>query len=216
MERKCINCGAVLARDNTGELCSPCQKKWLDQMTTCDEELIDAEGYAAILGLDSAEQLKRLARQHKLAPRIPMIREWKWYKKDIDAWIKQKQKEEIEAWNKSKKQAERAGSRDFRMITRGVASNLRTCCNARMGQTLSDKIGDKVYGLKAEEYFFGLTAAGKVEQIELLNVDRSIAVKMLKQLPGEDFPELIGTTDLANLTYGSINEAFLIRLETYF
>ena len=85
-----------------------------------------------------------------------------------------------------------------------------------MGQTLSDKIGDKVYGLKAGEYFFGLTAAGQVEPIELLNVDRSIAVKMLERLSKKDFPELIGITDWANLTYGSINEDLIIRLDTYF
>ena len=211
MERRCPRCNAVLARDNTGKYCSPCQKKRLDERTTYDDELVDAEGFGAIIGL-SATQVKRLA-PDKLPPRIPGIKKYLWRRKDIDVWIEQKQKEQIQAREKERKQR---GNRVFRTVARGIASNLRTCCNARMGQTLSDKIGDKVYGLKAGEYFFGLTAAGQVEPIELLNVDRSIAVKMLERLSKKDFPELIGITDWANLTYGSINEDLIIRLDTYF
>ena len=200
MTRVCRQCGKELHLYQTGNLCHACQEKRLEKMITDDEDLVEAEGYADMLGLDSAEQLKRIARDGLLAPRIPVIRQWRWRRKDIEAWFKQEQ---------------RVGD-VFRTVARGIASNLRTCCNARMGQTLSDKIGDIVYGLKAGEYFFGLTAARQVESIELLNVNRSIAVKMLERLPKKDFPELIGITDWADLTYGSINEDLIIRLDTYF
>lgn len=219
MERKCVNCGTVLARDNTGELCSPCQKKKPDQRIIYDDEIIDAEGYAAILGLESAEQLKRLARQGKLAPRIPGIKEWKWYKKDIDAWIKQKQKEEIETQNKAKKLAERAESKDFRKTALAIATNLRNCSNDVVLRAMSDTVGKKVYG---REYALATDDAGRmndparIDEIELAEVNRSIALKILKDLPKKDFPELEGLTDWKDLPYDRINTNLLVRLETYF
>jgi len=167
-------------------------------MITDDEDLVDAEGYAAMLGLDSAEQLKRIARDDKLAPRIPAIRKWRWRRKDIEAWFKQQQ---------------RAGDA-FRKTALGIASNLRKCRNDPIiCRSLSDKIDNKVYGV---EFVLGMTVMGQVEPIELVEVDKTIALKVLEWLPKEDFPELIGIADWADMTYDKINEDLIVRLEAYF
>lgn len=209
MERRCARCNAVLARDNTGKYCSPCQKKRLDERTTYDDELVDAEGFGAILGL-SATQVKRLA-PDKLPPRIPGIRKYLWRRKDIDVWIEQKQKEEIQTREKERKQI---GNRVFRSITLGIASNLRKCRNDPViCLSLADKIGDKVYG---QEYVLATVDAGRVEPIKLVKVDKSTALKVLKKLPKKTFPELIGITDWADLTYDRVTEDLIVRLEAYF
>jgi len=167
-------------------------------MITDGEDLIDAEGYAAMLGLDSAEQLKRKARDDKLAPRIPVIKKWLWHGKDIEAWFKQKQ---------------RAGD-VLRRTAMGIASNLRTCrYDSVICLSLSDKIGSKVYG---QELVLGTTDVGRVEPIDMVKVDRAVALNALEQLPKKDFPELIGITAWAHLTYDRINKDLIARREAYF
>ena len=198
MPRICAKCPTVLNRYHTGYLCYACQKKRLDKMTTDDEDLVDAEGYADMLGLDSAEQLKRLARDGKLARRVPVIREWKWRKEDIDTWFKQEQ---------------RKGDA-FRRLAQGIASNLRRCRNdpvINLGP--SDRIGNKVYGLGP---VLGTSATGRGELVALVKVNRSVALNMLEQLPKKDFPELKDITDWGDLTYGRISEDLMVRLEAYF
>ena len=198
MASVCRQCGKGLHRYQTGNLCHACQEKRLDKMITDGEDLVDAQGYADMVGLDSAEQLKRLARDGELAPRIPVIKKWLWRIKDIEAWFKQKQ---------------RAGD-VFRKTAMGIASNLRTCRNdSVICLSLSDKIGSKVYG---QEDVLGTTDAGRVEPITLVKVDRAVALKALEQLPKEDFPELSGIADWSDLTYDRINENLIVRLEAYF
>jgi len=198
MARVCLQCGKELSQYYTANFCYTCQEKKLKKMIADGEDLVDAEGYAAMLGLDSTEQLKRLARKGVLAPNIPAIKQWRWRRKDIEAWFKQKQ---------------RAGD-VFRKTAMGIASNLRTCrYDSVICSSLSDKIGNKVYG---QELVLGTTDTGRVEPITLVKVDRTAALKMLEQLPKEDFPELIGITDWADLTYDSSNEDFIVRLEAYF
>ncbi len=210
MERKCVNCGIVLARDNTGELCSPCEKKQPDQRTIYDEEIIDADGYAAILGLDSAEQLKRLARDGKLAPRIPEIKEWKWYKKDIDAWISQKQKEEIQSRDQAKEQSD---SRSSRTIAKMVANNLRKLHSDEHIKDLYRTPGAIVFG--TQEYL-GTRDDHQIGIIKLPEISEISANKLLRILPKKDFPELKGITDWAQIPFNHINEDLLVRLESYF
>lgn len=163
MRRVCLQCGTVLSRYNLGNLCFPCQEKRLEQKITGGDDLIDAEGYASILGLKNTESVKRLGRSGKLADRIPAIRKWLWRKDVIDTWIKREGQ---------------MGNRDFRMTARGIASTLRTCRNDPIiCLSFSDKIGSKVYGV---EPVLGTTATGRVELIELVKVDKSIALKVLK------------------------------------
>ena len=199
MLNSCTQCGRGLNRYNTGKLCYACQEKRREQDITRSDELIDAEGYAYILGLDNPESVKRLARKGKLAPRVPAVRKWLWRKDDVDAWRKQE-------WQ--------TGNRDFRMITRGIASNLRTCrYDPIICISDSNNIGDKVYGA---EFTLGTGYQGYVDPIELVKVDRSAALNVLKQLPKENFPELTDITDWSELTYERINETFIMRLESYF
>lgn len=197
MKRKCSECGEPLSESNTGSLCSACEGKRIEKMTTDNKNLVDVRGYAAILGLDSEEQLRRLARKGVLAPRIPAIKRWQWRRKDIDDWFEQKKQ---------------AGD-VFRKTAMGIASNLRRCSNDSMIHGCLDTIGDIVYGI---EPILGTTVSGHFELIELVKVDRSIALKVLKQLPGEDFPELSGITDWADLAYDRISEDLIVRLEAYF
>ena len=198
MARVCSRCKKPLAQYNPGNLCFSCQEKQLEEKTTSGEDLIDAEGYADILGLDSAEQLTRIARKGVLAPRIPAIKPWRWRRKDIEAWFKQEQ---------------RKGDA-FRRLAQGIASNLRRCHNdpvINLGP--SDKIGNKVYGLDS---VLGTSATGRGELIALVKVPKSTALQILQQLPRKVFPELTGITDWADLTYGRISEDLMVRLEAYF
>jgi len=197
MRRLCSQCGTPLNQYHPGNLCYACQEKRLEKMIADGEDFIDAEGYADMLGLDSSEQLKRLARKSKLPPRIPVIRKWLWRKVDIEDWFKQKQ---------------RAGD-VFRKTAMGIASNLRRCYNDPVIRPPSDTIGSKVYGI---ELVIGMTAMGLARPIELTKIDKPVALDMLKQLPKKDFPELIGITDWADLTYDRINEDLIVRLEAYF
>jgi len=197
MRRICAQCGAVLNQYNPGKLCFPCQKKQLEQRTTYDEDIIDAEDFAFMLGLTNAESVKRLARKDKLPPRIPAIKKYRWLKNVVEDWIKQ----------------QGIGNKDFRMAARGIASNLRRCSNDSVIYCLSDTIEDRVYGV---EPILGTTASGRVEPIELVKIDKSVALNLLKQLPKEEFPELIGITDWADLNYDIISEDLIVRLEAYF
>ena len=142
MARVCRHCGKRLNQYNTGNLCYACQEKRLKEMKADDEDLVDAEGYADMLGLDSAEQLKRLARDNLLAPRIPVIRKWRWRKKDIDVWFKQKQ---------------RAGD-VFRKTAMRIASNLRRCSNDPVICAPFDTIGstDSLDPDRVMHYYFVL------------------------------------------------------------
>ena len=198
MGRLCLRCGAVLSQYNPGDLCFPCQKKQLEEKITSGEDLIDAEDFAYILGLKSAVSVKRLAQKDKLPPRLPAIKKYRWLKKVVEDWIKQ----------------EGIGNKDFRMAARGIASNMTTCrYDSAICSSLSDKIGNKVYG---QELVLGTTDAGRVEPIDLVKVDRAVALNALEQLPKRDFPELIGITDWTDLTYDRINKDLIARLEAYF
>jgi len=151
-----------------------------------------------MLGLENAASVKRLAQKGKLPPRIPAIKKYSWLKNVVEEWIKQ----------------EGIGNKDLRMAARGIASNMRTCRNdSVIYLSLSDKIGSKVYG---QEYVLGTTDTGRVEPITLVKVDRALALKVLERLPKEDFPELTGITDWADLIYAKINEDLIVRLEAHF
>jgi hypothetical protein len=204
MKRRCSVCGEPLSESNPGKRCDPCQMKKFneeiasfEQKITSGKDWIGVRGYADILGLESEEQLRRLARDGKLAPRIPAISQWRWRPKDIEDWFKQKQ---------------RAGD-IFRKTAMGIAGNLRRCSNDSVIYCLSDTIGSTVYG---EEPVMGTTASGRVEPVTLVKVDKSAALNLLKQLPGKDFPELSGITDWGDLAYDMISEALIVRLEAYF
>ncbi len=198
MARKCWKCRETISKYQTGFLCYECQEKRIEKMIACGEDLVDAEGYAYILGLDSAEQLRRLARKGVLAPRVPEIRHWCWRKKDIETWFKQKQRE----------------GDVFRKAAMGIASNLRRCRNDPViCLSLLDKIGSKVYG---QEQVFATVNTGHVEPINLVEVDKSVALLVLEKLPNKDFKELTGITDWEDLTYEKINEGLIVKLESYF
>jgi hypothetical protein len=199
MASVCRQCGGKLNRYHQGNLCYVCKEKRLEEVVTDDEDLIDAEALAHILGLASAESVKRLARKGKLPPRIPGIKRWLWRRSVVEEWIKQGG----------------FGNKEFRTVARGLASNLRRCSNDPAIYAPSDTktIGNKVYG---KEYIWGTTFAGRIEPITLVEVDSNIALRMLEQLPKKDFPELIGITDWADLPYDRITEDFIVRLESYY
>jgi len=199
MARVCPRCNAKLSRYNPGNICFPCQKKPLEQVYGNGEGLIDPKDYAFILGLKNVETLRRLARDGKLAPRVPGRKRWLWYKEEIETWTKQEG---------------RSADRDLRGATLGIASNLRRCRNdSFICLSLSDEIGTTVYG---EGDVMGVTDTGRVEPIKLVNVDRSDASDVLKRLPKEDFPELLGISGWDGLTYDRISEGLIVRLEAYF
>jgi len=57
-----------------------------------DEINYDLEAMAHILGLQSVESVKRLARKGKLPDRIPGIKKYLWLKKDVESWIEARHK----------------------------------------------------------------------------------------------------------------------------
>jgi hypothetical protein len=198
MSRVCSQCGKPLSQYNAGNLCFPCQEKKLEEEIASAEDIIDAEGFASILGLKSAESVKRLAIKRKLPPRIPVVKKYLWRKSVIEDWITQ----------------EGIGNRDFRMAARGIAGNLRTCRFDPVIRYLSEKIGSKVYGEEAIWGTKSIELGG--EPTILAKVDRALALKMLRRLPEEDFPELTGVIDWADLNYDKITEDLTARLEAYF
>jgi hypothetical protein len=49
---------------------------------------LDVEDMRVLLGLESQEQVKRLARDGKLPPRIPAIKRWLWEEEVVRDWIR--------------------------------------------------------------------------------------------------------------------------------
>ncbi len=198
MRRVCTQCSTVLTQYNPGKLCFPCQEKQLEQRITYNEEIVNAMDFAFMLGLKNAESVKRLGRKGKLPPRIPGVYQWLWLRSIVEDWRMQ----------------EGIGNKELRMAARGITNNLRRC---RFDSVIclgpSYKIGSKVYG---QEHVFGTTDTGRVESITLVKVDRPVALNALKQLPKKDFPKLSDITDWADLTYDSISEDLIVRLEAYF
>ena len=89
MKDKCPKCGGVLNQYNPGPFCAPCQKKLAEERNTITEGLhYDVEDMRLILGLDSQEHVRRLARKGKLPRRIPGVRRWLWFKEVVDSWIR--------------------------------------------------------------------------------------------------------------------------------
>ena len=89
MKNKCPKCGGVLNQYNPGPLCAPCQEKLAEERKIITESLhYDVEDMRLILGLDSKEHVRRLAREGKLPHRIPVIRKWLWLREVVDSWIK--------------------------------------------------------------------------------------------------------------------------------
>ena len=87
--RKCVNCGAVLSHYNPGITCQPCQEKLADQRVSATEgPNLDVEDMRVILGLESQEQVRRLARKDKLPPRIPAIKKWLWEAEVVRDWMR--------------------------------------------------------------------------------------------------------------------------------
>jgi uncharacterized Zn finger protein (UPF0148 family) len=74
MDRTCSQCGTKLNQYNDGTLCVLCQDKESEKLTTGDRSYYDAEDMARLLGLKSAEQVRRLARNKKLPAQIPAVR----------------------------------------------------------------------------------------------------------------------------------------------
>ena len=89
LKRTCVNCGASLSSYNPGPLCAPCQKKLAEERKTITKGLhYDVEDMRLILGMDSQEHVRRLARDGKLPRRIPGVRRWLWLKEVVDSWIR--------------------------------------------------------------------------------------------------------------------------------
>jgi hypothetical protein len=85
-ERKCPECRKVLSVHNPGTLCYACQRKESERLTSGDSPTYDVEDMARILRLGT-EQVRRLARQGQLPPRVPAVRKWLWYRATVHRWI---------------------------------------------------------------------------------------------------------------------------------
>jgi hypothetical protein len=85
-KRECAQCGKGLTTYNPGTLCFSCQDREQEKPMSGDSRTYDVGEMARILGLGS-EQVRRLARQGKLPPRVPVVRKWLWYRKVVDRWI---------------------------------------------------------------------------------------------------------------------------------
>lgn len=90
--RKCSSCGKTLSIYNPTHLCWTCQDK------RCEDLFGDIEGrnvkvkdLAYILDI-SEEQVRRLWRQGRLPPTIPLTRELQWDKEFLLNWIRSQHK----------------------------------------------------------------------------------------------------------------------------
>lgn len=208
MVRYCRKCDAVIPHDHPGNMCFPCLEKHEWFVDLDDLVVIDTHQYARLLGLDSVDQLKRLARQGVLAARVPAINAWKWYLKDVLDWIKQEQSEETKA-------RQRALYRESRRYLQLVSSNLRKLRNDKYVQSLYSRLAslDVVFG---EVGYPGITNDLRNEIIQLPKIPKEAANGLLGLLHAKDFPELEGIDDWNQLPLDRVTEDFLVRLETYF
>ena len=88
-DKKCARCKAGLSVSNPGFICLPCQRKLIDDWARASEvRYLDVEDMRVLLGLDSEEQVRRLARQGKLPPRIPAIKKWLWEEEVVRDWMR--------------------------------------------------------------------------------------------------------------------------------
>jgi len=89
MSKKCKLCGKVLNRYNPGYFCYSCQEKRIEARDYMSHNAnYDVYDMVYILGLQSDESVRRLARQGKLPPSIPGIKKYQWPRDVIDAWIR--------------------------------------------------------------------------------------------------------------------------------
>jgi hypothetical protein len=90
MNDRCRRCNAVVAQDNPGELCSPCQKEKQRELREklADKLYYEIDDMSEILGI-GPEQVKRLARDWKIPGKIPGIRQHRFRRVVVDDWIEQ-------------------------------------------------------------------------------------------------------------------------------
>lgn len=87
--RRCTSCRTVLSMSNPGLLCLPCQETLVDKWASVAiSRHLDVEDMRVLLGLESQEQVKRIARDGKLPPRIPAIKRWLWEEEVVRDWIR--------------------------------------------------------------------------------------------------------------------------------
>ncbi len=86
-ERRCRVCGASLSRYHGEGLCWPCQEK-LNGWITIDRPYYDLDDLQRILGLDSAESVKRLGRMGMIPGRIPGVKAHRYLKETVDEWVR--------------------------------------------------------------------------------------------------------------------------------
>lgn len=206
MDRECKECGAVLRLGNPSNLCSPCLEEKREREKKAKENIIDAQQYAERIGLKSAESVKRRARENKLAPRIPGIRQYRWRVPEVEAWEKNRQLQEALA-------QELTNARKSRRLARLVASNLRRLNNDNYIKIFYEAPSDIVFGI--QEYL-GAIDDLRVDVIQLPKISKASANRLFGELPARDFPELKGIDDWGKLPLDLISEEFLVRLESYF
>ena len=74
---------------NPGLICLPCQEKLIDDWARASKvHFLDVEDMRVLLGLDSQEQVRRLARQGQLPPRVPAIKRWLWEEELVRDWMR--------------------------------------------------------------------------------------------------------------------------------
>ncbi len=89
MANFCSNCARPLSEYNPGHICIVCQKEIISGKDAENTEVCyDALDFADILGLKSAEQVRRLAREGKLPPRVPAIWKYLWLKEVVHSWMR--------------------------------------------------------------------------------------------------------------------------------
>lgn len=87
--RRCASCRAVLSMSNPGLICLPCQEKLVDKWASASRSrYLDVEDMRVILGLESQEQVRRLARDGKLPPRIPVVKRGLWEEEVVRDWMR--------------------------------------------------------------------------------------------------------------------------------
>ncbi|MDD4924723.1 MAG: hypothetical protein PHF74_07865 [Dehalococcoidales bacterium] len=87
IKKLCIKCKVrYLPADFPGNICPACAPERIDK--TGEGPHYDVADMMNLLGLESGEQVRRLARQGKLPERIPLIRKCLWDKAAVDEMLR--------------------------------------------------------------------------------------------------------------------------------
>lgn len=154
--RKCSRCGANLSRYNLGKLCSLCQEKVKAELEWAREESLhyDLEDMCRLLGFQSNESVKRLARKGLIPGRVPGVKKHLFLREEVDLWLRT-------GATASKAEEARENAFSYQPVQMNEEEAPAFCLVSHISKT------DEVYGTLAHEELHILRAVALIDNKEV-------------------------------------------------